>query len=129
MSAYLVTNQTISKLANQIMSDEEQEAGDIDKLFQGTARELAERLYNLNVYSLLERYDLRADIRDGFFYDSTAKFDSEEQYYMSLRCFTYQSCEGEASEKPLYKALEKKEQKIAFRLANKRADAKGARWS
>jgi hypothetical protein len=50
------------------------------------------------------------------------------QNLKSLKCFLYQSCEGNASKTDLYKLLNKISKDIAFNIINNIEEYKKAKW-
>jgi len=125
MSAFLVNNSTISKLADAL------------RIFNTDLREkyssnlkLAQDLYDLNVKAL--KYKDYKEIIGPFCFTSEIWALSTDkglaQFYMSLRCFLYQCCEGKVPESKLYKELEKTEIMLSRKLAIEWAEEEGAIW-
>lgn len=126
MSAHLTSNKSISKLAAELLYRKGQ--GKIEEDIGKDAREIAKNLYDLNVFSLQERYQDPSELIGEFEYQKNIRFKTDEQYFMSLQHFTYQACEGRAEEKELYKVLEEEEKRMAYKLARQKAKEKGAEW-
>ena len=126
MSAHLTSNKSISKLATELAIRKEE--GKIKEDIGENVKEIAKKLYDLNVFSLKERYQDPSELIEEFEYQKNIRFKTDEQYFMSLQHFTYQACEGRAEEKELYKVLEEEEKRMAYKLARQKAKEKGAEW-
>ena len=126
MSAFLVENKTISKLANDILKENPQSFG------YDNESKLAEALYELNVEALKQRYN---DVKDmivpfEFLGGTFGIGDSGlAQFYKSLSCFLYQCCEGNVTELEFYKKLEEIRNDIARKIAGNWVDTQNAEWN
>ena len=127
MSAFLVSNSTISKLADAIKY--------FDKKFYekySSVRKLARDLYDLNVWALEERYEDPSDMISEFEYEPVFFNLREEkglaQFYMSLCCFLYQCTEGKVVDSKLYKELKRVRRDLADKIAIEWSTKCGAEW-
>jgi len=126
MSAFLVNNSSISRLADAIRRKSEK----FSKKYTNNL-ELAHALYSLNVEALRQRYEDYKEMISPFVFTSEIWFDDKKgnaQFYKSLCCFTYQCLEGNVPETELYKELEKLENDLAHEIAMKWAGEQGAVW-
>ena len=105
MSAFLVNNETISKLANELYTNYRE--GDNNPLKEKNTKEIAMELYKMNVKALKQRYENYDDMIVPFEYCEKAIFDSTFQLLKSLNCYLYQCSEGNVPKKELYKFLSK----------------------
>ena len=97
-----------------------------------------DNLLELNRYSLNERYgdngkkwveELFFDVnKDKAVWYSKQLGHSDAQLYKSLQCFSYQSCEGKASNKNLYKTIDAIKDVYAHDLASKHPLYEDAKW-
>lgn len=128
MSALLVKNSTISKLAEWLRYKDKE--GGYFKSFKSD-QELAKALYDLNVRALKERYEDYQKFILPFEFTAGVFFDNEKgkaQAYMSLSCFLYQCFEGTVPETELFKKLENFRVKMAKEIASEWARKQGAVW-
>lgn len=129
MSAFLVKNSTLSKLAEWLRYKEDIEGG-FFRSFKSD-KELAKALYDLNVKALKERYEDYQDFVVPFEYTGEVFLDNDKrraQAYMSLSCFLYQCNEGRVPETELYKKLEEFRIKMAKEIAFDWAEKQKAIW-
>jgi len=131
MSAFLMSNKTISKLAYALSG----EGTDTRELHEDYEKPevLALDLYRLNIKALVNRYGKEEIEKEGAFeFIKTDEFNESNkdlaQYYRSLRCFLYQCSEGDVIETKLFKLLDGISNQIAHRIASNWADEKGAEW-
>ena len=121
MSAFFVGNNSISKLANEIIKYRKDMGSD--------AKGLALKLYDMNFEALEARYSEQSlGMMEKFEYDDGAFFDGEAQFYKSLQCYLYQCNEGDVDESKLYKEIEKVCNALAHIIAGRWADKQGAKW-
>ena len=144
----MMSNETLSMMANlmeryYVNSDsigfyfpEELTKELVDTGF--SAEEIFKKLVNLNIRSLAQRYpddymdmvglvgfDPRCDIWK--FTGGTVK-QWHYQFLKSLRCYLYQSCEGDCYETGLYKALEQLSYELAYFIATSQPEYDLAEW-
>ena len=117
MSAWLVSNETISKIANTRMDTEE------------GAKKFAEDLHRMNVSSLMQRYaDDYTEMLTPFKYIPRIIFDNNYQYHKSLSCFLYQCSEGNVPDTALFHTVEKIETELADTIVTKSSEWEEAKW-
>ena len=150
MSAFMMSNETLSMLAEliyryHVSNGEDLEAWFPSELFielgdKARYRELIfKALADLNVKSLKERYGNDVDDMIGevdfisgcdIWKPSTYGVIKPWHYQVlkSLDCYLYQSCEGKCYEDPLYKALEKLRDKWGCYIAQHQPGYELADW-
>ena len=154
MSAFMMSNETLSMLANLIAryyvsSDSmgfyfPEELREELKETRFSGEQIFNELARLNVASLSQRYydyiELIEDVEYMPGCDMWRKplWDSEQGVYMiapwhyqflkSLRCYLYQSCEGDCYETGLYKALDQLSLELAYFIATNQPEYELAKW-
>lgn len=146
MSAWMVSNETISKIANLIKTynivgfngfgfnfPEE-----LEKKFKyKTAKEIFIELAEMNIESLKQRYPGHYEelIGEIEFIPNADIWQSREkgityhyQLLKSLQCFTYQCCEGDVPESDLYKGIEKLADCVGYYIISKMPEYQAAEW-
>ena len=139
MSAYQVDTECLGRVLKAISK-----AGaygprykQIQKLkdqYNKNAGKVFDQLLDLNRFSLAERYpddshELHHDVnKDKAVWYSKQLGHSDAQLYKSLQCFSYQSCEGKASNKNLYKTIDAIKDVYAHDLASKHPLYEDAKW-
>jgi len=117
MSAWLVSNETISKIANTTMKDVK------------NAELFAKDLHKMNVNALMDRYhDDYTEMLSAFKYIPTVIFADKYQYHKSLSCFLYQCSEGNVPEMALFKKVEEVQRKLAYDIVTKTSEWDEAKW-
>jgi hypothetical protein len=102
------------------------------------------KLADLNISSLTQRYNYYRDMIDDVEYDPHCDmwkrpvWDNEYgiirieqwhyQFLKSLRCYLYQSCEGDCYESKLYKALDQLSLELAYFIATNQPEYELANW-
>lgn len=154
MSAFMMSNETLSKLANLIAryyvnsdsmgfyfpEDLRKELGECRLSGEKIFNELA----NLNISSLTQRYydceDMIGNTEYLPYCDMWQRpvWDTEYgvirieqwhyQFLKSLRCYLYQSCEGDCYESGLYKALDQLSLELAYFIATNQPEYELADW-
>lgn len=145
MSAYIVDDITINRIVSFIYYEKDCFLKpNLDKFLsklkilneeEGLKR-FAKMIMALNVESVSQRYGKNKLSKeelnsvDTFVFDLDVPFNkrSIEQVYNSLRCLTYQCCEGNCYKKKVYKILEEIEKALAYHIANKQTEIKGCVW-
>jgi len=142
MSAFLMSFQSLSNLTNWFYFE-----NDTHGTFKGCKREifklfpefekakfkdnwnkvLAEELYKLNCYSLNQRYGDDLKSFPEFEHKEPEKIDIF-QCLKSVQCWLYQSCEGDADTKPLYKMMRRIEKVLLNAIVNSLEEYKIAKW-
>lgn len=103
-----------------------------------SAEEIFKKLVNLNIHSLAQRYpddymDMVGFVEFNPQYDIW-KFSGggvapwHYQFLKSLRCYLYQSCEGNCYETDLYKALDQLSFELAYFIATNQPEYDLAEW-
>jgi len=129
MSAFLVKNSTLSKLADALRGYDK----DLYEEYK-TDYDLAKDLYEMNVQALKERYEDPSDLirpfefTDEYWLDIEHNPKDKAQFFMSLACYLYQCFEGEVPKSELYKKLEDIEWRLSHEIAMKWAEKQGAEW-
>ena len=142
MSAFLMEEQSLSNIANWFYFENDthgtykQCKEKIFKLFPQYKEEeflnnwdefFSEELYKLNCYSLNQRYgDKMGDFKD-FEYKESQQI-TKIQLLKSVACWLYQSCEGNAEEKPLYKMMEEIRRILESSIINGLDEYERADW-
>lgn len=154
MSAFMMSNETLSALANLIAryyvsSDSmgfyfpeelREELNDIR--FDG--EKIFNELVKLNIASLSQRYidygDMLGDIKylpnhdmwerpvTDIEYGVTMIAQWHYQFLKSLRCYLYQCCEGDCYDTKLYKALDQLSLELAYFIATNQPEYEIAEW-
>ena len=138
MSAYVVGDETI----NRILS------GLLDKAFNGypngpkptgllaiengqEARALGGMMYQVNVDSVLYRYDDdQSMIPDKPWSYQPSAPPTDAQLFKSIKCWLYQSCESEDTRNdPLYTALEEYASELAEHIVTRMPEYENAEWA
>lgn len=148
MSAFMVSNETLSMLANLIeryyVSNDSMgfyfpEELTIELVDTGyCAEEVFKKLVNLNIHSLAQRYPEDYMEMVGYV-EFNPQFDIwsftggmvkpwHYQFLKSLRCYLYQCCEGDCYETTLYKALDKLSMELAYFIATRQPEYDLADW-
>ena len=155
MSAFMMSNETLSTLANLIaryyvnsdsmgfyFPDELREELK-DTRFSGES--IFNKLADLNIESLKQRYpnDYREMVGKVEYIPwidiwNRPVWNLEEgvimigkwyyQFLKSLRCYLYQSCEGDCYEDGLYKALDQLSLDLAYFIATNQPEYELAKW-
>ena len=124
MSAYMVTNETVSVIAASIKEWvtrsgigqyilEQYHHGYLDIDNPEFEQRLHGKLVELNALSLFERYGDKVDT-SAYIYDINSPVVSIPMLLDLLRCWMYQSCEGVAVESDFYKLIELLAGKLAI---------------
>ena len=154
MSAFMMSNETLSALANLIARyyvDEDSMKFYFPKELKGVLKDarfdgkkIFNKLVKLNIASLSCRYsdyeDMLGEIRYKPNYDIWERpiMDVEYgvisiapwhyQFLKSLRCYLYQSCEGNCYNTKLYKALDQLSLELAYFIATNQPEYETANW-
>lgn len=146
MSAWMVSNETISKIANLIATYNIVGFNGfgfsfpevLEKRFKyKKASEIFTELAEMNIESLKQRYprDYQELVGDVEFLPNADIWQSREkgltyhyQLLKSLHCFTYQCCEGSVPDCELYKAIEKLTIHLSNYIISKMPEYQTAEW-
>ena len=150
----MMSNETLSMLANLIAryyvsSDSmgfyfPEELREELKETRFSGEEIFNELVKLNIASLSQRYydysDMLGEIKyiPGCDMWKRPFYDIEQgvnmiapwhyQFLKSLRCYLYQSCEGDCYETGLYKALDQLSLELAYFIATNQPEYELAKW-
>lgn len=138
MSAYQVDENTIYDVIHLIRKSygsgpHYEEKQELKKMVECAPFKLFDDLVKLNIYSLKNRYrDYKKMIRPMKFnwtaYGRRINMATDFQFFKSTQCFTYQSCEGKAGSKKLYKLVHAFEQEFATQLVDRMPEYQNASW-
>ena len=138
MSAYQVDENTIYDVIHLIRKSygcgpHYEEKQELKKMVECAPFKLFDDLVKLNIYSLKNRYsDYKKMIRPMKFnwtaYSRRINMATDFQFFKSTQCFTYQSCEGKAGSKKLYKLVHAFEQEFATQLMSQIPQYQSASW-
>lgn len=90
-------------------------------------KELTKELYKLNCYSLNKLYGDDLKSFPEFEYKEPKQINIY-QCLKSVQCWLYQSCEGDADTKPLYKTMRIIEKILLNAIVNNLEEYKSAKW-
>lgn len=130
MSAYIVKYPTMNRVASYIAFKRKIDLYDADDNLTEEFQKLINDLWELNVFSLCERYGEK-EKKENEDYIKEYKFEFEKipkenfekdikllmKYFKSFCNYTYQSCEGDADKTDLYKECQKYENELASNIA------------
>jgi len=143
MSAWLMDEQSLSNLANWFYFENDTHGTyreckrhifklfpdyNTDKFKDNWDKFLAKELYLLNCYSLNQRYGDKMEDFKEFKYKEPQTI-SKMQCLKSVQCWLYQSCEGDAETKPLYKVMQKIETALLYTLISELKEYQEAEWN
>ncbi len=140
MSAYLVENETIGRVMRAIEKSGRhgREYLLIDELkneLQKNPMKVFFRLFDLNIKSLQQRYEDQKDIvPTAEDYKQAKKVfnqpfgTSDYQLLKSLKCYLYQSCEGNCTKDDLYKAVDCVSENISSDIISQIPQYNEAKW-
>lgn len=126
MSAYVVEKETIDRVVHALLRYarwKENAPGMYED-----RHDLGRKLWALNLRSVAERYERTSDGPQVADYRHGGLPPTMVQGYMSLRCYLYQSCEGDCSDDPLYEAVDAACDAIAHSIARGLAEERNAVW-
>jgi hypothetical protein len=111
MSAYVLEDRETSRLARDIFARIAEfgpvraERLGFGELVTGSPEELAEKLYQLNVEAVAQRYSLHRERTPVQFIPGAGLSSSPVRGYKLLQCYLYQCSEGNVPETALFKQL------------------------
>jgi hypothetical protein len=141
MSACIVENETIARVINHLYVEDMRHAPHdrIESLLRIAGqqalptdrsydlfRKLGQAMLDLNVRSYNERYPRNPNGPET--YEHTNHNPNRIQAYKSLRCYLYQSCEGECDKAPLYVALDEYADSLARDIVSDLPEYDSAEW-
>ena len=107
MSAFIVDDSNIQEIVTYMLTDIRAKEAWQGLTFLGISRDkpevLAQAMLDLNYDSVNQRYEGNDEPHKITYIN---KPTNGQQAVENLRCFTYQACEGDCIEKPLYKILD-----------------------
>lgn len=135
MSAYLVENKTIDRIVDLFFSkpyylellkdcDVNTDSVEYSKTLLGM------RLFEMNLESLNYRYpDNVKDFIVEYYHQHTPQHGVMPiQYFKSISCYSYQSCEGECEHYKLYKAVAELQKLIALDIVSNLQEYRDGTW-
>lgn len=136
MSAYIVDESTLYRVINTLSKIEgyNDKLKSIKSMSISNPKKLFKKLNLLNKYSLSQRYQDEVFTKKETYPFNLNDYIKESNNYnkfqnlKSLRCFLYQSCEGKAKNKDLYKLLNTISKDIAFDIVNELQEYKQTEW-
>jgi len=136
MSAFIVEEDNLYRVINSITKIEgyTKPLQEIKEQAISNPKGLFKKLNSLNRYSISQRYE--KDIFDDKMtypfnlskYNEAVLKTNKYQNLKSLRCFLYQSCEGQAEQTPLYKLLDKISSDVAFNIVSETKEYQQSEW-
>lgn len=130
MSAFIVDDNSINGIINHMGKEEYIETiwSELEELGinKDKLETLAQAMLDLNYSSVNQRY--REDEKAPKIERKDVKI-STMQAYKSLKCFLYQSCEGDCTEKPLYKILNAYKDHLAVSIVGDLPEYNAAAWN
>jgi hypothetical protein len=136
MSAFIVSEENLYRVINSITKIEgyTKDLREIKEQAISKPKKLFDRLNTLNRYSLSQRYEdepFTKEITYPFILDKYNKESLNTNKYQnlkSLKCFLYQSCEGDAENTPLYKLLDTISSDLAYDIISDTKEYQSAKW-
>lgn len=139
MSAFIVTNESLNNIVESFFWLRENEFREKlkdgfginldqidDNILYEEFRKFGQLLADLNNDSYNQRYDSDGEAFEFKYFDK--KGGSIYQLLKSVECLTYQSCEGDCDQRPLYKFLIDFEDYLRGRIISDLEEYKGAKW-
>jgi len=136
MSAFIVSEDNLYRVINSITKIEgyTKDLKEIKEQAISQPKKLFNKLNTLNRYSISQRYKDEKFTKDNTYpfvlskYNETALKTNKYQNLKSLKCFLYQSCEGQAEQTPLYKLLDKISSDVAFNIISETKEYQQSEW-
>jgi pyoverdine/dityrosine biosynthesis protein Dit1 len=136
MSAFIVSEENLYRVINSITKIEgyTKDLKEIKEQAISQPKKLFNKLNTLNRYSISQRYSDLPFRKKGSYpfilakYNETVLKTNKYQNLKSLRCFLYQSCEGQAEQTPLYKLLNKISSDVAFNIISETKEYQQSEW-
>jgi len=136
MSAFIVSEDNLYRVINSITKIEgyTKDLKEIKEQAISQPKKLFNKLNTLNRYSISQRYSDQPFTKKGSYpfilskYNETALKTNKYQNLKSLRCFLYQSCEGQAEQTPFYKLLDKISSDVAFNIVSENKEYQQSEW-
>jgi hypothetical protein len=136
MSAYIVEKTTLYRVIKTLckINDYNLKLKSIKSEAMSDPKKLFKKLNRLNRYSVSQRYeDQIFNNKDSYQFDlneyqNEILKDDKFQNLKSLRCFLYQSCEGDTKKKDLYKTLNEAADSLVYSIVYNLKDYDQAEW-
>jgi len=136
MSAFIVSEENLYRVINSItkIKGYTKDLKEIKEQAISKPKKLFDKLNTLNRYSLSQRYEdepFTKEITYPFILDKYNKESLNTNKYQnlkSLKCFLYQSCEGDAENTPLYKLLNTISSDLAYNIISNTKEYQSAKW-
>jgi DNA-directed RNA polymerase beta' subunit len=136
MSAFIVSEENLYRVIKSITKIEgyTKEFKEIKEQAISQPKKLFNRLNTLNRFSISQRYEDEKFTNKNTYpfvlskYNETSLNYNKYQNLKSLRCFLYQSCEGNAENTPLYKLLDKICSDMAFSIVTQTKEYQESKW-
>jgi hypothetical protein len=136
MSAFIVSEENLYRVINSITKIEgyTKDLKEIKEQAISKPKKLFDRLNTLNRYSLSQRYEDEPFTKEITYPFILNKYNKESlntnkyQNLKSLKCFLYQSCEGDAENTPLYKLLDTISSDLAYDIISDTKEYQSAKW-
>ena len=136
MSAFIVSEENLYRVINSITKIEgyTKDLKEIKEQAISKPKKLFDRLNTLNRYSLSQRYEDEPFTKEMTYPFILDKYNKESlntnkyQNLKSLKCFLYQSCEGDAENTPLYKLLDTISSDLAYDIISDTKEYQSAKW-
>lgn len=134
MSAFLVDDKTINGIATSVFDSrnevQERMKVELSEVGINTSEELGKAMFDLNVYSLKQRYGSAEGFREMDYKYNLIPDVGRFQLLKSLRCFLYQACEGDTPEtSELYKLIDNFSNSLALNIVNSLPEYERADWN
>jgi hypothetical protein len=132
MSAYVVEDKTINRIVSFLQHDRDNDyikhrlAKECGVFTWTTPEDFGRMLFALNVRSVKERYPNDHDTYPPYQYQY--EVCDRMQALKSLRCWLYQSCEGEVDQEPLYQIMDDYANRLALDLVSAMPQWDAAEW-
>lgn len=140
MSAWIVENKSINNIVNSFywLNDNSYLRRELkdnlkidfsksnDKELNKELKMFGQLIVNLNRDSVNQRY--LEKVKPFKFIFSEVKPLNIYQFLMSVKCLTYQCCEGNCEERELYKLLQKLEDQLKDSIINNIPEYQNAKW-
>lgn len=129
MSAYVVENRTINRVLTFLDSSNEWRYllnGALGALGYPDSASLGKAMLDLNCESVRQRYGECTEDSSGYSYD----YESCDvfQALKSLRCWLYQSCEGDCDRRPLFVRMEDISKEMSYYIVSRLPQYDAAHW-
>ena len=123
MSAWMVSNETLSRIANDLVYS------DVKHFANNSPLEIFNELANMNIEALKSRYndyeDMVGEVR---YMPDVPRFESQIQLLKSLHCYKYQCTEGKVPNCKTYKSISEYIGYIADKIATSTKEYSEAYW-